>query len=261
VHTGALTAAVVGALLLGSAGGRVGVAAVTFPLQALLVLAWLAALGVQGLLGAAAVGVGAAAAADALLATGPTGVRRLVGVVAVALLVAMVQQLARGGTRPALTTSLASTVGAVALVAGFATTISLRRSTSGAAALTTALVATGIALVLARAVDAVRLRAAPPGARRRGWFGLVLAGVVAVGVGAIAGLKNSALDVGDGVALASAAAAIALAADIGLDLARSGLSDTDGADRTRAALLPLSVLLPVAAAAPAAYVTGRVLLG
>lgn len=265
VHTAALTAAAVGVLLLGALAGRVELAALMFPLQVLLVLAWLAALDTQGLVGAAVIGVGSAAAADAFTVVGPIGASRLAAVVAVALLVALCQQLSRQltrqGARPGLTMSLAATLTAVAIAVGFALLVALRRTDTGRIAVTTSLVATGAALVVARGTDAVRLRRAASDARRRGWLGLVLAGAVAVGIGVVFGAARSALGIADGISLASAAAAVALAADIGLDVARGGLAPGQEADRTRAALLPLSVLLPIAAAAPAAYVTGRVLVG
>jgi hypothetical protein len=248
-------------LLLGTLTGRYELAGLMVPLQVLLVLTWLAALRTTGLLGAALVASATAVAADLLLATGPGGVRRLAGVVAVSLLVAMLQQVVRRDARVALTGSLAATLGAVVLVAGMAVLIALRRSVSGEDAALAALLGTGSSLVVARSVDAFRLRSALPGARRRSVLGLVIAGACAAGIGALVGAVRLSLGVGDGITLAAATAAVALAADIGLDIARAGLAPGPEADRARAALLPLAVLLPVSVAAPAAYVTGRVLLG
>jgi hypothetical protein len=265
VHTAAMSAGAVGLLLLGTLSGRYVLAGLLIPLQILLALSWLAALDASGLVVAAVIASGTAVVADLLTATGPLGVRRLAGVVAVALLLALLgallQQLfARSGYQ-SLTTSLAATIGAGVLVCCLAVSIALRRSAAGRDIAVVALVATGAAIVSARGVDAVRLRHATDEARRRSALGVVVAGVLALALGALLGAARSALGVGDGVAIAAAAAAIALAADVGLDSARRGLPAEQEADRARAALLPLAVLLPVCAAAPAAYVAGRLLLG
>jgi hypothetical protein len=262
VHTAALSAAATALLLLGVLTNRYVLVALMVPLQVLLVLAWLAALSTEGLLLAAVVVSGTAVIGDLLTATGPFGVRRLAGVTAIAFLVAMLQQLLRPGLRPAMTASLAASSGAIVLVTGLATLIALRRGTSGRDAALAALLATGLALVVARGIDALRLRLSQPGAQRRSVLGLAVAGAVAVGTGAVVGAVRDSLGVGDAIALATAAAVVALAADIGLDIARAGLPPgAPETERVRAALLPLAVLLPVCVAAPAAYVTGRVLLG
>src|SRR4051812_32785002 len=83
VHTAALSAAVVAVLLLGVLTNRFVLAVLLIPLQVLLALAWLAALDAAALFWAAVVVAGAALAGDFLTATGPLGVRRLAGVVAV----------------------------------------------------------------------------------------------------------------------------------------------------------------------------------
>jgi hypothetical protein len=259
VHTAALSAAVTGLLLIGVLTGRFVLAGLMIPVQVLLVLAWLAALEVASLVWSAVVVGATAVAADLLTATGPAGVRRLTGVIAVALLVAMLQQLVRRDGRTALTASFAATLAAVVLVSGLAVLIALRRSATGQDAAMAALLGTGLALFVARGADALRLRRAVAGARRRSVVGLLAAGAAAVGVGFVVGATRTSLGVSDAIALATAAAVVALAADIGLDIARAGLGP--GNERPRAALLPLSVLLPVTVAAPAAYVTGRVLLG
>jgi hypothetical protein len=261
VHTAALSAAAVGLLLLGVLTGRYVLAVLLIPLQVLLLLAWLAALNASGLLWSAVVVSGSAVAADLLTATGPLGVRRLAGVVAVSLLIAMLAQLVRRDGRVNLTTSLAATLGAVVLVAGLAVLVALRRTVAGHDAAMTALIGTGGALVVARGFDALRLLRSATVTRRRSVTGLVLAGAVAVALGWLLGAVRSSLGIGDGIALATASAVVALAADIGLDIARAGQPPDPSADRARAALLPLSVLLPVCLAAPSAYVAGRVLLG
>ena len=269
LHTAALSAAAVGLLLLGTLTGRYVLAALLIPLQLLLVLSWLAAVNVgaelTGILVAGTIAAGAGVFADFLAASGPPGVRRFAGVIAVALLVTLLcgllMQLRRPFPSGALTLTLAGTLSAVVLAVGLAALVALRRSSAGKDVAVAALVGTGAALLVARGIDAVRLRTDQPGIRRRSVLGAVVAGLIALGLGAVIGAVRGALGVGDGIAIATAAAVVALAADVGLELARSGLPADHDADRSRAALLPLAVLLPVSVAAPAAYVTGRLLLG
>jgi hypothetical protein len=267
VQLALLSALASGLLVIGAVSGRFVLAALLVPLQVLLLLSWLAALSAPGLVWSAAVAGGSAVAADFLLATGPNGVRRLAGTIGVALLVAMLVALLRqllrqpAGDAGGLVSALAATVSAVVVVCAMAVIVALRRSNVGEHAAEAGLVGTAGALFVARVVDAIRLRRKPGALRRRSVGGLLVGGAVAVGLGAAVGAPASGLGVGDGIALATSAAVVALAADIGLDLARRGLAPGPELDRVRAALLPLAVLLPVAVAVPAAYVTGRVLLG
>ncbi|MFL6238260.1 MAG: hypothetical protein ACJ735_02025 [Actinomycetes bacterium] len=260
VHTAALSAAAIALLLLGVLAGRYVLVGVLIPLQVLLALTWLAALMTPGLFWSAGVAVGAGVVADLLCATGPAGVRRLAGVLAVSLLVAMVMQVLRRDPRLELTASLGSTLAGTVFVLAMSVLVALRRSDTGRDAAMAALIGTGAAIVVARLVDAVRLRGGGVGMRRRSALGLAAGGALAVLIGAGIGAAEDTLSVGDGIALAAAAAAIALACDIGLDMARAGVSGGSENDRARAALLPLAVLLPITVAVPAAYVTGRILL-
>src|SRR4051794_30356668 len=93
--SGVLTAAAAGALVAAAEGGRGVLAAVLAPLQVVLILGWLSALDVRGRLGAFVICISAAGAADGLTATGPTGVRRLAGVIGVTFVIALLHQLVR----------------------------------------------------------------------------------------------------------------------------------------------------------------------
>jgi hypothetical protein len=260
-HTAALSALVVACLIVGVLAGRYVLVGVLIPVQMLLALVWLAVLSTPALWWSALYAVGTAVVADLLMATGPTGVRRLAGALGVALLLALALQVLRRDPRVALTASLTAGVTATTFAVGLAVLVALRRTGTGRDAALAALVGTGAAILVARSIDAWRTRRILPGGRRRSATAVVVAGGVALLAGAVIGAVVGPLGVGDGVTLAAACAAVALACDVGLDLARAGLPDDRHADRARAALLPLSVLLPVALAAPAAYVTGRLLLG
>src|SRR4051794_41800263 len=74
VHTAALSAAAVGLLLLGVLAGRFVLAGLIIPLQVLLALAWLAALGCPGFWRWAVLAAGGWVGGGFLLVPGPVGV-------------------------------------------------------------------------------------------------------------------------------------------------------------------------------------------
>lgn len=262
VATSVLTSVVAGLLVLASLAGREVLAGAVFPLQAALVVGWLAALGVEAALGGAVIGLAAAAVADALMAAGPTDARRLVAVVSVGLLIAMAHQLLRRDGRPGLTASLTATVSVVALVCALAALPALRAAAGGNSAVRAALTAAAGAVLVAWLCDLVAPRPALSGVARRGWVGVVLGMAVAAGIGAGIGSARDDLGPGHGAILATAVAAVALAASIAVDLGRADLAGhpPPGRRRVGAGLLPLAVVLPITASAPVAYVTGRILL-
>jgi hypothetical protein len=259
VAAGVLTSAVAGVLVAASLGGRAALAGAVFPLQVALVVGWLGVLGVRAGLGAAGIAVAAAAVADGLVATGPTDTRRLVGVMAVGLLVALIHQLVRRDGRHGVTASLAATVAAIALACSLATLVSLRAGAGGKAVVLTAVGAAAGAVLVAWLCDFVLARPAVAGVPRRGWLGLLLGLSAACAIGAGVGSARDELGVGYGFVLALAVGAVALAAGMAVDLTRVAASATDR--RGPVGLVPLAVVLPLAAAAPVAYVTGRILVG
>jgi hypothetical protein len=263
VAAGVLTSVVAGALVAASLGGRAALAGAVFPLQLLLVVGWLGALRVRAGLGAAGIAIGAAAIADVLVATGPADARRLLAVNAVGLLVALIHQLTRRDGRPGLTASLAGTVSAIALVCALATFAALRAGKGGSSAALIALGAAAGALLVAWLCDFVATRPAISGVPMRGWIGLLLGLGVACAIGAGVGAARDEIGVSSGVLIGGAVAAVALAVGVGVDLARvtaASARPTEARRRT-VGLVPLAVVLPLAAAAPVAYVTGRILVG
>ena len=260
VAAGVLTSAIAGALVLASFGGRAALAGAVFPLQVALVVGWLGTLGVRAGVGAAMIAVAAAAVADVVVATGPADARRLLAVIAVGLLIALIHQLVRRDGRPGLTASLAGTVSAIALACALATFAALRAGIGGSAAALAALGAAAGAVLVAWVCDFVLTRPAIPGVPRRAWPGLILGLGAGCAIGAGVGSAREVLGAGYSVTIGGAVAAVALAVGVGVDLARARVS----APRPRGrldGLLPLAVVLPLAAAAPVAYVTGRILVG
>jgi hypothetical protein len=263
VAAGVLTSAVAGILVAASLGGRVALAAALLPLQVALVVGWVGILGVRAGLGVAGIAVAAAAVADVLVATGPADARRLMAVIAIGLLVALLHQLFRRDGRAGLTASLAATVSAITLVCALATFAALRAGVAGSSAALSALGSAAGAVLVAWLCDFFLTRPAISGVAHRGWPGLILGLGAACGIGAAVGSARNELGVGYGVTIGGAVAAVALAVGVGVDLARlnSEIAARVSSRRRAVRLLPLAVVLPLAAAAPVAYVTGRILVG
>jgi len=282
---GAVAGALAGLALVGTPALSTGV----FLVQVVIALAWLAALGTRGSLGAFAIGVGAAAAIDIVIgiASDPD-IGDAAPILGIVVAVAMAHQLARRPRR-AVTLSLAGTLSSVAFAVCAACYPALLAETSGDLASAAALLGVGVALAVARLCDLVAVTpSAFPGSRRgivgvgvalavarlcdlvavtpsafpgsrRGIVGVVVGAAVAAVVGAAYGSANSDLDTGVGTRVAVIAAVLALIADIAVDAVLTQAPPPD--ERRLSALTPLGVLLPVVLAGPVAYVTGRILLG
>lgn len=257
--TGAVTTAVAGGLLAGSWYGAELLAGLLFAFQVVLVLAWLAALEVIGGTGAFVVSVAAAAAADALVTVeNGAHVGDLAGVLGVAMVASLGHQIVRRRRRH-VTISLAGTVSAVVLVVATATYVPLRYGADGRSSAVAAFAGIGAATLLACLVDLGLPRPAVLGGGNRGWAGLVLGLAAAAGAGWLVGHELGGITPRHALEVALVTGGVALAADLGIDAGRVAYGDAD--ERARSALDPVEMLVPVAVAAPAAYVVGRLLLG
>ena len=256
---GLAAGAVAAALAALALAGTPALAAGLFCVQVVIALAWLAALGTKGSLGAFAIAVAAAAAIDIVIGiTDNPDIGDAAPVVGIALVAAFLHQLARR-PRPAVTLSLAGTLSSVAFAVCAASYLALLPEGSGDKADACALLGIGAALVVARLCDlVVVVPEAFPGSRR-GLVGLLLGAGAAVAVGAVYGAHASRLDGSVGLRIAVIAAVLALIADVAVDAVLTQAPPQD--ERRLSALTPLGVLLPVVLAGPVAYVTGRILLG
>ncbi len=122
-----------------------------------------------------------------------------------------------------------------------------------------ALLGVGVALAVGRVVDAGLPRPAVVPGSRRGLAGLVAGLAAAAAVGWAYGQGAGVLGVDRGLRLALVAALIAVIADLAVDAVLTAAPPADA--RAASALPPLTILLPVVLAGPAAYVAGRILLG
>ena len=260
-----LVAGVVAAALAGLAlAGTGALAAGVFAVQVVIALAWLAALGTKGSLGAFGIAVAAAAAMDIVLSlTDNPDLGDAAPVVGVALVVALLHQLSRRPRR-AVTVSLAGTLSAVAFSVCAASFLALLAEGRGDQADAAALLGVGTALVVARAIDVVLARPSAFPGSRRGVVGIVVGAGAAVAVGAAYGAGTGSVSAGGigtsiGVRMAVIAAVLALIADVAVDAVLVQAPPPD--ERRLSALTPLGVLLPVVLAAAVTYVAGRILLG
>jgi len=255
-----LVAGLIAAALAGLAlAGTPALAAGLFCVQVVIALAWLAALGTKGSLGAFGICIAAAAAIDIVLGvTDNPDLGDAAPVVGIALVAAFLHQLSRR-PRPAVTVSLAGTMSSVAFAVCAASYLALLPEGSGDKADACALLGVGVALVVARACDlVVVVPEAFPGSRR-GLIGIVLGAGAAPAIGALYGAHTAGLDGSVGLRIAVIAALLALIADVAVDAVLTQAPPPD--ERRLSALTPLGVLLPVVLAGPVAYVTGRILLG
>jgi hypothetical protein len=161
--------------------------------------------------------------------------------------------------RVAVTLSFGGTVSALAFAFAAASYIGLCVEKGGAQADAAALFGAGVALGAARLTDLALPRPAPLPGSRRGVAGLVVGFAAALLVGWVYGNSETVLGAARGTRLAVVAAVVALVADLAIDAVLAAAPPTD--ERARSGVPPLGILLPVAIAAPAAYVAGRILLG
>jgi hypothetical protein len=232
----ALTLALSGALGLAAYAGETLVALAVLVVQGLLVWGWHDALDVPGRIGGMILAGAAAVTADVLLLVrdDTRALTPVAGVVAVAMLGAMVHQLARGPGRERLTESLTATMTLVAVATLGALFVAAQQTLGGPALVTLA----ALSAAVAAAASLVPLNTA------------LVAGVATAG-GLLLGLLVAAmtdLSVGSALPIGAAAAATALAAIMFVRRAKRPDLTTVGT-------------LPLLSVAPVAYVLGRLLVG
>ncbi len=262
---GGLSAAAALVLALFALAGPGLLLAGVLVMELVLVLGVLAVLDAPASLGIFALAAAGAAVAGVVVLTGRGGVDGLAGVVALALVASLLQQLARRGGRERVTESLGEALLAVVLVVAASCLVALRADPRpGARAVTVAAVAAaGVCLLVGRLGD--RLGPAPLlfARSRRGLPGLLLGLVAGAGAGALAG-AGAGGSTGGCALLGLAAAAVAAAADLAVDVAAADVAAAElrggWAGRRRAGLRPVAALLPFALLGPIALLGGRLIL-
>ncbi len=250
-----VTGAVVAGVLAGAASvGRYPLAGVLLAVQLLGCLAWLAFCGVPSIAAPVPVVVAAVVGIDLLAVRDrPFAVSSSVGVVAMAMVGAMVVELSRRD-RQRVVVSLAGTISAVVVGLLGAHWVALVAAPSGDELAPLALASVAAGLLAGRVADRRLPRPALVIDAHRGLAGLVTAVGISALVGAGLAATTVQVDGATGALVGAAAAAAAAAADLAVDLATSELIG-----RRRAACRTLSALLPVLVAAPVAYAASRLL--
>lgn len=227
-----------GALAAATAGARLGLVGAVLLTQVVLVIGWLMAARVRAAIGVGAVALLAAVGCDLaiLFSHDHTTLGPVAGILGCTVLAAMAVQLGRRGGRGDLVPSLAATVAAATCAVAVTAYLPTRSLNSGRD-----LVLTGLAAIAAAALPFLL----PGPVWLRAILGFVFGSAAAIAVG------TAALTASQGAALGVAAAGLTVAVRAGLQ----GLPP--GARFGRAAL---EGALPLAVAAPAVYVIGRVLV-
>jgi hypothetical protein len=236
-------------------------AAVIFGVQVLFVLAWTVASRPPAPRVVAAVGLAAAAGADAAAVwVDPASLAPLAYVTAAAFVAGVVGQLTRPAGRVRVTESLGSTLAVVVGVVALATLVVLSRHPMGTQSIVACLTAAGAGVMVARLTDTVapfpRLAPQVP----RGGAGVVLGAMVGTGAAAVAGALFDGLSVGPAAGAGLVTALVAVVVDLSVGYAEAG---RHLAGEPPALWLARHVLGPLAAfalAAPAAYAASALLL-
>jgi hypothetical protein len=251
-HLLAAALAVAAGLLLGAAAvaGRTGVLAAVALAQAGLAPAWMLGTHRPGRAGGLVLGLAAAAGADvALLVRDRTSPAALLGVLGLAVPALIAHQLARGPVRAQVTESLAGAALLITAEVALATPIALARAEDGNRLVGTVMLAAAAGLALARSTDAVapvpRIADGVP----YGVLALLLAAVggAAAGVATTGGPLTAAAGAGVGALVGAVAGLLA----VGVGFIVVALPEPP---RPLVAAY-LSVLLPLALAAPVGYLT------
>jgi hypothetical protein len=245
----AVTPAVLAAVLAGlAAWGRapliVGVAA----MQVLLLLAFLALVDAPAAVGVLVIGTAAAVASDVVVAVDDGRVGGLAGVVALAFVGGLLQQLARRH-RSRVTESLADTLVVVVLVACAACLPAALQSPDGDWLVPAGLAGTGAALVVGR----LALVARPSSPSSAVLASLVAGTLTTAGLAADHGTSRERLLLG------LAVAASATLVDVVTALAAGDVLNGPRDRRRLASLRPVTQLLPFAVVAPVLLLAARLL--
>jgi hypothetical protein len=250
----ALVAAAATALLvLGGTAGLNPLVGVIAALQALLVAGW--ALQQPELIGTAVIAGAASIASDIVLTVRDRAtLASVLGVFGLSVLALILHQLIRRPIRTRVAESMAGLAALVVITGALGALIVVRRGTSGEDLLAATVLATGIALVVGHLVDAV-----VPAPR---FADDIPRGLPALLLGAVAGAATAIWRLRDVSSVGTVAAGF-LGAALGLvaGLVAVGAAFVDPDIRVRWAAPYLRVVLPVALAAPVAYVLSRAVMG
>jgi hypothetical protein len=279
-HLGAagLAALATPALVVAAHAGRVSFVTAIGVLQALLVVAWMVGTGLPGRIGGLLIGTGVAGAADAVLyVRDKASLAGLLGVLALAVPAMLAHQLSRGVVRVRVTESLSGVAALSTAGAAASAYLALYQAVEGTRLVSAAVVAAGVGLVAGRLIDIAlpvpRLAAEVP----HGLLGVSTSIAFGATAGAAYSLGARQLEIGEGALLGAGTAAVValVAVAVGYVARTTAGGEPDAgpgqpagrpvgppATRSRGlALAYLRVALPLAFAAPVAYLLGLWVVG
>lgn len=263
--TSAVLAVVLAAALAAGAGlHRAPYLLAVGAVQAVLVAAWWTTVRPPGRTGVAVVGAAAAVAADvAVLLAGGGTLDPVLGVVAMAFVVAAVTQLLRGVARSGVTESFGSTMLLTVCGCALAGAVALRERPGGPDVLAVVVTAAGVGLAVAHLVDSVRAVPELSPGTGRGGLGVALGGAAGAFAAGVVGEFVVVPGLQSPVAAALVGGLVALTAvlvDVGQDCAAVGREQAG--ERVPPSWLgaALGPSWGLVAAVVGAYVVGNVVL-
>jgi hypothetical protein len=254
-------AAVAAGLLVSTRWDRPGVLVAVAVLQVLLVPAWVHGTALPGRIGGTLLGLGTAAAADAVLvARDRVSLLALLGVLGLVLPALVVHQLTRGVVRVRVTESLSGIVLLLTAVVGLSTLVALARAVDGPRLVAVLGVGAGVGLAVARLVDAVAPAPRLADDVAHGLPALLAGGLAGAAAGALAGAGAAGpLDAAGGALLGGVVALLAALLTVAVGFIAASVPD-----RRRAAgpaLAYLGGVVPIALAAPVGYLVALAVAG
>lgn len=248
-------------LVFGAYTARVPYAVVILGVQALFVLAWTVASRPPAPRVVAAVGLGAAVAADvAVVVSDPATLTPLAYVTAAGFVAGVVGQLLRPAGRVRVTESLGSTLAVVFGVVGLATLAVLTRQPGGRLAIVACLIAAGVAVAVARATDVILPYPRMSAEVARGGLGIVVGSVAGAVAASVAGVVIEPLDPQRTAVAGVVVAVVAAVIDLSVVYADASRVLAGEAPALWLARHMQGPLVAFALAAPAAYAASTLLL-
>lgn len=225
-------------------------------MQLVLLVGWLAIADPPSPRGVVAIGLGTAAAADAIAGFGTSAsLDPLAAVLALAVLATIVVQLARGVARARVTEAMSASLGVAVGAVSVATLLVLLRQSGGTEAVTAAALAASVAVFTARCVDKVLPVPHVAAGVDRGGLGIILGSMAGTAATAFYASTVTSLNPQTGALLGWAVALVAVLADLAASYA------VLAAPSRPAYSFAAGPLVALTAAAPVAYLLKLLVVG
>ncbi len=258
-----LAAAVAAGILLATRWERPGVLVAVAVLQVLLVPAWVYGTSLPGRIGGTLIGLGTAAAADAVLvARDRVSLLAVLGALGLVLPALVLHQLTRGVVRVRVTESLSAIAFLLTAIVGLSSLVALARAVDGPRLVAVLGVGAGAGLAVARLVDAVAPAPRLADDVAHGLPALLAGGLAGAAAGAVLAAVldgTGPLDAAGGALLGGVVALLAALVTVAVGYVTATVPDPRRA--TGPAPAYLAVAVPIALAAPVGYLVSLAVAG